>query len=52
VLLTGAAGRVAGSLSVSAPIERGQPHWNDALRAAGEEISTRLRAAPKKKRRR
>jgi DNA-binding IclR family transcriptional regulator len=50
VLLADATGRVAGGLSVSAPIERRQLDWIDALRAAGEEISTQLGAAPTRKR--
>ncbi|MCG6941002.1 MAG: IclR family transcriptional regulator [Thiohalocapsa sp.] len=47
VLLHDATGRVAGGLSVSAPIERRRLEWIDAVRAAGQEISTQLGAAPK-----
>ncbi len=49
VLLHDATGRVAGGLSVSAPIERRRLDWIDPLRAAGAEISTLL-GAPRAKR--
>jgi len=49
VLLHDATGRVAGGLSVSAPIERRRLEWIEPLRAAGAEISTQL-GAPKAKR--
>jgi DNA-binding IclR family transcriptional regulator len=42
VLLLDAAGRVAGGLSVSAPIERRRLEWIDDLRAAGRAISAQL----------
>jgi DNA-binding IclR family transcriptional regulator len=48
VVLTDATGRVAGGLSVSAPIERRQMDWIGPLRTAGAAISTQLGAAPKK----
>jgi DNA-binding IclR family transcriptional regulator len=46
VLLKDATGRVAGGLSVSAPIERRQMDWIEPLLEAGREISTQLGAAP------
>lgn len=42
VLLFDATGRVAGGLSVSAPIERRRLEWIDDLRAAGRAISEQL----------
>jgi DNA-binding IclR family transcriptional regulator len=50
VVLNDATGRVAGGLSVSAPIERRQLDWIEPLRAAGADISRQLGAAPGKPR--
>jgi DNA-binding IclR family transcriptional regulator len=46
VLLHDATGRVAGGLSVSAPIERRRPDWIEPLQAAGWKISEQLGARP------
>lgn len=51
VLLTDATGRVAGGLSVSAPIERRQMDWIEPLTAAGREISDQLGSRPQGPRR-
>ncbi|WP_295878378.1 IclR family transcriptional regulator [uncultured Thiohalocapsa sp.] len=51
VLLKDATGRVAGGLSVSAPIERRQMDWIQPLMDAGREISAQLGAAPQRRQR-
>jgi len=46
VLLLAGGGRVAGGLSVSAPIERRQMDWIEPLTAAGRDLSEQLGARP------
>jgi DNA-binding IclR family transcriptional regulator len=50
VLLTDATGRVAGGLSVSAPIERRQLDWIELLQTAARDLSEQLGARPKGRR--